>query len=220
VSSAGSERGGHARPRDLNAPTANGPAGNAPTPNGPTPNGPGFNGPVVHGPAINVPESNGPPVNGPAVNGPTANGPGMNGPGMNGPAMNGPGANAAAGAGPVRPAVPSPLPPRAPQSARHGSGAPRPKPGQRSSPPSRQSRRSRIAVIAIVAIGVLVIGLSTGFGSEPSAEPAVEAFLLDWQYQHYAAAGALATAPSGTVAASLADAFAQVDATQLFLTMN
>ena len=74
--------------------------------------------------------------------------------------------------------------------------------------------------MAIVAIGVLVIGLSTGFGSEPSAEPTVQAFLLDWQYQHYAAAGALATAAPGTVAASLADAFAQVDATQLFLTMN
>jgi cell division protein FtsI/penicillin-binding protein 2 len=74
--------------------------------------------------------------------------------------------------------------------------------------------------MAIVAIGVLVIGFSTGFGSEPSAEPTAQAFLLDWQYQHYAAAGALATAAPGTVAVGLTDAFAQVDATQLFLTMN
>jgi cell division protein FtsI/penicillin-binding protein 2 len=75
-------------------------------------------------------------------------------------------------------------------------------------------------VVAVVAVGVLVTGLATGFGSEPSAEPTVQAFLLDWQQQHYAAAGALATAPPGTVAAGLADASAQVDATQLFLAMN
>jgi len=231
VSSAGSERGGHARPRDLVAPTTSGPTANGPTANGPGVNGPAANGPTVNGPGVNGPTANSPGVNGPAANGPGVNGPAANGPGVNGPGVNSPGVNGAAGAGPVRPAVPSPLPPRAPQPARHGSGEPRPKPGhgsgeprpkpgRRSSPASRQSRRSRIAVIAIVAIGVLVIGLSTGFGSEPSAEPAVQAFLLDWQYQHYAAAGALATAPPGTVAASLAGAFAQVDATQLFLTMN
>ena len=66
---------------------------------------------------------------------------------------------------------------------------------------------------------MLAIGVVTG-GSEPSAEPAAQAFLLDWQQQHYAAAGALTTASSGTVAAVLREAFAQVDATQLFLTMS
>jgi cell division protein FtsI/penicillin-binding protein 2 len=75
-------------------------------------------------------------------------------------------------------------------------------------------------VLAVVTAGVLVLGFATGFGSEPSAEPTVQAFLLDWQEQHYAAAGALATASPGTVAAGLADAFAQVDATQLFLSMD
>ncbi len=67
---------------------------------------------------------------------------------------------------------------------------------------------------------MLVIGLATGFGSEPSAEPTAQAFLLDWQQQHYAAAGALTSASPGTAAADLKDAFAQLDATQLFLTMN
>jgi cell division protein FtsI/penicillin-binding protein 2 len=67
---------------------------------------------------------------------------------------------------------------------------------------------------------VLVIGLATGFGSEPSAEPTAESFLLAWQQQQYRAAGALTTAPSRTVAAFLAGAFAQLDAAQLFLTMN
>jgi cell division protein FtsI/penicillin-binding protein 2 len=67
---------------------------------------------------------------------------------------------------------------------------------------------------------VLVIGLATGFGSEPSAEPVAESFLLAWQQQQYAAAGALTTAPPPTVAAFLAGAFAQVDAAQVFLTMD
>jgi cell division protein FtsI/penicillin-binding protein 2 len=65
-----------------------------------------------------------------------------------------------------------------------------------------------------------VIGLATGFGSELSAEPTVQAFLLAWQQQHYAAAAALTSAPPGIAAADLKAAFAQLDATQLFLTMD
>jgi cell division protein FtsI/penicillin-binding protein 2 len=71
-----------------------------------------------------------------------------------------------------------------------------------------------------VVIGVLVIGLATGFGSELSAEPTAQAFLLDWQQQHYAAAGALTSAAPGAAAADLKGAFAQLDATQLFLTID
>jgi cell division protein FtsI/penicillin-binding protein 2 len=67
---------------------------------------------------------------------------------------------------------------------------------------------------------VLVIGLATGFGSELSAEPTAQAFMLDWQQQHYAAAGALTSASPGTAATDLKDAFAQLDATQMFLTMD
>jgi cell division protein FtsI/penicillin-binding protein 2 len=74
--------------------------------------------------------------------------------------------------------------------------------------------------LLIVAVGVLVIGLATGFGSEPSAEPTVQAFLLAWQQQHYAAAGALTSAAPGTAAADLKNVFSQLDATQLFLTMD
>jgi cell division protein FtsI/penicillin-binding protein 2 len=77
-----------------------------------------------------------------------------------------------------------------------------------------------MAGLLIVTVGVLVIGLATGFGSELSAEPTAQAFLLAWQQQHYAAAGALTSASPGTAAAGLRDAFAQLDATQLFLTMN
>ena len=72
----------------------------------------------------------------------------------------------------------------------------------------------------IITVGILVIGLATGFGSELSAEPTAQAFLFAWQQQHYATAGALTSAPPGTAAAGLKDAFAQLDATQLFMTMN
>jgi cell division protein FtsI/penicillin-binding protein 2 len=67
---------------------------------------------------------------------------------------------------------------------------------------------------------VLVIGMATGFGSEPSAEPTAESFLLDWQQQQYRAAGALTDTQPGTVAAFLSAAFAQLDAGQLFISMN
>ena len=71
-----------------------------------------------------------------------------------------------------------------------------------------------------MAIGVLVVGLATGFGVEQSAEPTVEAFLYDWQQQQYAAAGALTTVSPATVTAELKSSFGQVNATQLFLSMS
>jgi cell division protein FtsI/penicillin-binding protein 2 len=74
--------------------------------------------------------------------------------------------------------------------------------------------------VLIVAVGVLVIGLATGFGVELSAEPTVQAFLLNWQQQHYTAAGALTSASPGAAAADLKNVFAQLDATQLFLNMD
>ena len=103
--------------------------------------------------------------------------------------------------------------------ARHVAPSPAARPG-RKSPATRRAKRSRIAAVAIVAVGVLVIGLAMGFGSEPSAEPTAQAFLFDWQQQQYAAAGALTTAAPDTVTADLRGAFAQLDATQLFLTMK
>ena len=102
---------------------------------------------------------------------------------------------------------------------RHVAPRPAARPG-RKSPATRRAKRSRIAAVAIVAVGVLVIGLAMGFGSELSAEPTAQAFLFDWQQQQYAAAGALTTAAPDTVPADLRGAFAQLDATQLFLTMK
>ena len=106
--------------------------------------------------------------------------------------------------------------------ARHVAPSPAARPGRKRprSPATRRAKRSRIAAVAIVAVGVLVIGLAMGFGSELSAEPTAQAFLFDWQQQQYAAAGALTTAAPDTVTADLRGAFAQLDATQLFLTMK
>jgi len=110
--------------------------------------------------------------------------------------------------------------PHAARPARHVAPRPAARPGRKSSPAVRRGKRSRIAALAIVAVGVLVIGLATGFGSELSAEPTAQAFLFDWQQQQYAAASALTTAAPDTVTADLRGAFAQLDATQLFLTMK
>lgn len=94
------------------------------------------------------------------------------------------------------------------------------RPGRKAAPAARRAKRSRIAAAAIVVVGVLVIGLATGFGSELSAEPTAQSFLLAWQQQQYAAAGALTTAPAGTVAAGLRSAVAQLGAPQLLLSMK
>jgi len=80
--------------------------------------------------------------------------------------------------------------------------------------------RDRVAALFIVVIGIIVIGTAVGFDSEASAEPIAQGFLLDWQQQQYGAAGALTTAAPGTVAGALRDAFGQLDATALFLSMK
>jgi len=94
------------------------------------------------------------------------------------------------------------------------------RPGRKAAPAARRAKRSRIAAAAIVVVGVLVIGLATGFGSELSAEPTAQSFLLAWQQQQYAAAGALTTAPADTVATGLRSAVAQLGAPQLLLSMK
>ncbi len=117
-------------------------------------------------------------------------------------------------AGPIQ------LPPAAARPTRHVTAGGTAKAGRKPSPGRLRARRSKLAAAVIVAVGVLAIGLATGFGTELSAEPTVQAFLLDWQQQQYAAAGALTTAAPATVTAELKSSFGQVDATQIFLTMS
>jgi cell division protein FtsI/penicillin-binding protein 2 len=76
-----------------------------------------------------------------------------------------------------------------------------------------------MAAVMVVVVGLLTIGFATGFGSESSAEPTVQAFLLDWQQGRYAQAAALTTGGAGQVAAQLAAAYSDLDATNTFFAM-
>ena len=72
----------------------------------------------------------------------------------------------------------------------------------------------------VLVVGLLTIGFATGFGSEASAEPTVQAFLLDWQQGRYAQAAALTSGDAVQVTAQLATAYTDVDATNAFLSMG
>jgi cell division protein FtsI/penicillin-binding protein 2 len=247
VSSPASERGGHARPRRRFAPRPRD-SGNPGRPDSGNPGRPDSGNPgrpdsgnpgrpdsgapdqrdaIPPRPGVpGTPGPYGPSGPGQSGGGPSQDGggPGQNGgmPGQNGrasgPASVPSGQNGTASR--PRAARPARLAPGGSRPARHVAPSSAARPARKSSPAVRRAKRSRIAALAIVAVGVLVIGLATGFGSELSAEPTAQAFLFDWQQQQYAAASALTTAAPDTVTADLRGAFAQLDATQLFLTMK
>jgi hypothetical protein len=77
-----------------------------------------------------------------------------------------------------------------------------------------------MAAVLVLAVGMLSIGFATGFGSEASAYPTVQAFLLDWQQGRYAHAAALTTGDPRQVTALLAAAYTDLDATNTFLSMG
>jgi cell division protein FtsI/penicillin-binding protein 2 len=109
-------------------------------------------------------------------------------------------------------------PPSAPRPSR-------PQPGRRRAPapeprPSRlRSTRVRI-VVASAATVLLLTGVALGWASpEPSAEPTVQAFLLDWENGQYSAAAALTTGAPVAVAAALSNAYLQLGAEGMTLGM-
>jgi cell division protein FtsI/penicillin-binding protein 2 len=75
------------------------------------------------------------------------------------------------------------------------------------------------AVLALV-VAALAVGFSTSFGSEESAEPAVQAFLFDWEQGKYAQAAALTDGNADRVTTELAAAYTDVDATNAFFAMK
>jgi len=77
-----------------------------------------------------------------------------------------------------------------------------------------------MAAVLVLVVAALAVGFSTGFGSEESAEPAVEAFLLDWQQGKYAQAAALTDGNADRVTTELAAAYTDVDATNAFFAMK
>ena len=94
------------------------------------------------------------------------------------------------------------------------------------SPPATRvsGLRARLSPVRVV-VAVLVLGFGTmvltgGLWSSPSAEPAVQQFLLDWQQHSYAAAAALTTGNASTVTTGLANAYSGLDAAAFYLNMG
>jgi cell division protein FtsI/penicillin-binding protein 2 len=78
-----------------------------------------------------------------------------------------------------------------------------------------------MAAVLVLVVAALAVGFSTGgYGSEQSAEPAVQAFLLDWQQGKYAQAAALTNGSTSRVTGDLAAAYTDVDASNAFFAMK
>jgi cell division protein FtsI/penicillin-binding protein 2 len=75
-------------------------------------------------------------------------------------------------------------------------------------------------IAAVLVIGLGAVGFAGGLWSTPSAEPAVQAFLLAWQQHQYRAAAELTTGKPEVVAAALQDAYLQLDAAAFFVAMG
>jgi cell division protein FtsI/penicillin-binding protein 2 len=73
-------------------------------------------------------------------------------------------------------------------------------------------------VLAVAA--VLVAGLVVGGGRDTSAEPAVQAFLLDWQQGEYLQAGRLTTGDPKVVADALRTSYQQLNAASVSLSIG
>jgi cell division protein FtsI/penicillin-binding protein 2 len=82
------------------------------------------------------------------------------------------------------------------------------------------SRKQKMAAVLALVVAALGLGLTDGFGSEASAEPAVQAFLLAWDLGHYAQAASLTDGAPGQVTAELAAAYTDVDATDEFFALK
>jgi cell division protein FtsI/penicillin-binding protein 2 len=91
-------------------------------------------------------------------------------------------------------------------------------------PPERRrvlgSKKLRLLGVLVVVAVLLGAGFADGFGSEASAEPAVQSFLLDWQQGNYAAAAALTDGGSAAVSTQLAAAYTDLDASNAFFAMD
>jgi cell division protein FtsI/penicillin-binding protein 2 len=85
---------------------------------------------------------------------------------------------------------------------------------------ARLSGKQKMAAMLAVVVVALSVGFADGFGGEDSAEPTVQAFLLNWQQGKYGQAAALTDGARGKVAAELAAAYTDLDATNAFLAMG
>jgi cell division protein FtsI/penicillin-binding protein 2 len=119
---------------------------------------------------------------------------------------------------PGGPSVQQPSPSAAPSRRPSRSGGSRHR--KQSARKGLLSRKQKLAAVLALVVAALGFGLTDGFGGEASAEPAVQAFLLDWQQGQYAQAAALTDGSAGQVTAELAAAYTDVDATSTFFSLK
>jgi cell division protein FtsI/penicillin-binding protein 2 len=82
-------------------------------------------------------------------------------------------------------------------------------------------RSARVRVMAATCATALLLGLAFGWLTpKPTAESTVQAFLLAWENGQYSTAAALTTGPPAGVAAALQDAYQDVGAADLTLSMG
>lgn len=111
---------------------------------------------------------------------------------------------------------------RAPRpSSPSGAGAKRPRDGD-SKGGGGAGLRSRAVIVrtSVVVVLALIVGVGIAYGGSSSAEPTVYKFLLDWQSKQYGQAAQLTSGPQQKVASELSDAYRELDATFLNLTMG
>ena len=101
-------------------------------------------------------------------------------------APEGPGGQVPPGGPSVQQPSPNAAPPRS-RPPRSGGSRHR----KRSARKSWLSRKQKMAAVLALVVAAFGFGLTDGFGSEASSEPAVQAFLLDWQQGRYTQAAAL-----------------------------
>ncbi|HEX6519702.1 MAG TPA: penicillin-binding transpeptidase domain-containing protein [Streptosporangiaceae bacterium] len=77
-----------------------------------------------------------------------------------------------------------------------------------------------MVVALLAAAGVLSAGFVTGFDKDESVESTVQGFLLDWQQGNYSQAAAFTTGSHTAVAAQLAAAYGDLNATASFLSLG
>ncbi len=80
--------------------------------------------------------------------------------------------------------------------------------------------RAVIARTSVVAVLAALVGVGVAYGGSSSAEPTVYQFLLDWQSKQYLQAARLTTGQPQSVARELAQAYNELDASNLSLTMR
>jgi cell division protein FtsI/penicillin-binding protein 2 len=81
-------------------------------------------------------------------------------------------------------------------------------------------RYGRLAASLAILAAVVGFGFTTDFGSEPSAEPVVQSFLSDWEGKDFTAAAKLTTGGTALVAAQLAGAVRDLNATGMFFSLS